>query len=230
MSITPRTLISDAYRSLLVTRPGQSTSDDAYDEAFRALNDMVDAWQLERLMLYTVDRAAYPLAAGVSSYTLGPGGTLGAVRPLRLESAGVIYTGAFENPFPVLTLNQYRARQSGVYLDGAYPLANLSVYPPPQGGETLVLYSWSPLAQFTNMDASYQLPQGYPRALRWNLALELAAGASIQKKIPDVLYAQIQQQAVDAKAWIKSFHSSPPPEMDTGLGCGCGSYNIYTDQ
>ena len=232
-SITPRTLITDAYRALVVLRPGQGTSDDAYDEALRALNEMVDAWQLERLMIYNVGRTAYALSAGVGSYTLGPGGTLGTTRPLRVDAAGILRSGAPEAPLPVLTLNQYRAQQYGVYIDGAHPTANVSLYPPPQGGEQLALYTWAPLTEFSNLDASYQLPQGYPRALRWNLALELAAGASIQKKIPDVLYANIMQQAVDSKAWIKSFHAAPPPVMDAtdggALACGCGhGYDVYT--
>jgi hypothetical protein len=226
-------LISDAYRSLLVTRPGQSTSDDAVDEAFRALNDLVDSWQIERLMVYNIERTVYPLAARVASYTLGPGGTLGSTRPTRTDGAGILRAGV-ESPLPVLSLQQYRRLTAGVYIDGAYPAVNVSVYPPPQAGEELALYSWAPISGFASLDASYQFPEGYVRALKWNLAMELAAGASIQKKLPEVLYEHIARNAVDSKAAIKSFHSSPPPTLDASdggaLGCGCGGgYNVYTD-
>src|SRR4030095_5695647 len=191
--ITPRTLISDAYRSLLVTRPGQSTSDDAIDEAFRALNDLVDSWQIERLMIYNVERAVYPLAAGVASYTLGPGGTLGRTRPPRTDGRATRDAGA-----------------------------------------QLPVKGWPPTGGSASLDASYQFPEGYVRALKWNLAMELAAGASIQKKLPEVLYEHIARNAVDSRAAIKSFHSSPPPTLDAsdggalGYGCG-GGYDVYRD-
>lgn len=231
MNITPRTLIYDAYRSLGVLRPGQQTSDDAVDDAFRTLQDLLDSWQIEHLMVYAVTRTVYPLTAGLAGYTLGPGGTLGEVRPICTESAGIISAASCtESPFAVLTLDHWRANHSGVYVDSSYPVVNISVRPTPQGGEQLVLYTWAPLTQFALLDTGYSFPEGYARALRWNLALELAPYASINKKIPDVLYGHIERQAVESKAAIKSFHSSPPPEMSISseLGCGCG-YSVCTD-
>jgi hypothetical protein len=229
-SITPRTLIYDAYRSLGVLRPGHHASDDAVDDGFRALQDLVDAWQIEHLMVYAVARTAYPLMAGLGTYTLGPGGTLGQTRPINTESAGLIGAAGVESPINLLTLDQWRNQQSGVFIDSAFPAANVSVSPVPAGGEQLVLYTWAPLTRFALLDTAYACPEGYSRALRWNLALELAPYASISKKIPDVLYAHVERNAIDSKAAIKSFHSSLPPEMNTAseLGCGCG-YNVYTD-
>src|SRR5262245_32066983 len=226
MNITARTLITDAYRALGVLRPGQQTSDDAVDDAYRALQDMVDAWQLEHLMIYAVERTVYPLT-GSGPWTLGPGGSLDTIRPINVDSAGLIGTVGTETPVNLLTLDRWRARQSGVYVDGAYPASNVSIYPAPQGGEQLVLYTWAPLTRFALLDTAYSFPEGYARALRWNLALELAPYASIMKKIPDILYAHIERQAVESKGWVKSFHSTLPPEMRTDLGCGC--YDICSD-
>lgn len=226
--ITPRTLIYDAYRSLAVLRPGQSPSDDACDDALRSLNDMLDAWQLERLMVYGIRGTAYALT-GAPPWTLGPAGTLGETRPLRVESAGLIHSGSPETDLPVLTLDGYRAQRCGVYIDGGYPLSNVYVNPSPSGGESLVLYSWAPISQFAHLDERVDFAPGYAKALRWCLAAELIPGALIQAKIPAVLHAKIEQQAADSKGWVKSFHSTPPPVMTTDLGCGCGSYNIQTD-
>jgi hypothetical protein len=229
--ITPRNLLYDAYRTLGVLRSGQATSDDAMDDGLRALNDLVDAWHCERLMIYSIVPSTYALTA--PPYTLGPGGTLGTVRPQRIEGAGLLYPGsAIESPLPVLTLNEFRQGRTGVYISSAYPLSTLSILPANTTGQ-LVLYGWVPFARFTSLDVPVDFPSGYARALRWNLALELAPMARIAVKIPDPLYQNIQAQAAESKGWVKSFNSSfSTPVMDASdggaLGCGCG-YNVYTD-
>lgn len=231
MKVTARTLIYDAYRALGVLRAGQGPNDDAVDDGFRALNDMIDSWALESLMVYGVEPTVHPLTGGVGAYTLGPGGTLGFTRPIRVEAAGVTYDGAAgETPIAVLTLQEYRRLVSGVYIDSAYPTANVTLYPVPQHNGQLTLYSWVPLSAFAQLDTAYDVPQGYAKALRWNLALEVAPYASYAAKIPNILYDRIQTAAIESKAAVKSFHSTPPPEMKlpAGLGCG-GCYDICND-
>jgi len=236
MKTTPRKLIYDTYRELGVLRTGQGPSDDATDDAYRALNDMVEAWALESLMVLGSEGTAYPVQANLGSYTLGPGGTLGGVRPVRVDGAGFTYpqgsvgcTG--ETPLEVLTLDRYRTHRSGVYVDGSYPLANVALHPVPTVDGMLTLYTWMPLPTFTGLDKSYDLPPGYSRALRFNLALDVAPMARYMAKIPEVLYARIEQAAIESKAAIKSFHSTPPPILrgDEALGCGYGSYSICSD-
>lgn len=231
MNLTPRTIIHDAYRALGVLRPGQSVSDDSVEEAQRLLNEMVDAWQIEKLMVWTVAGTSYAIPSAGSTWTMGPLGTLAPLAPVRLEGAGWIQTGMPEQALPILTLAEWREDRYGLYNDGAYPLATISIRPAALGGETLTLYSWAPLISFVSPDLIYDFPPGYALALRWNLALQLAPLASIQKKIPDVLLSAVQQHAIDSKAAIKSLHSHPPPLMrltDDGLG-PMDSYNVYTD-
>jgi hypothetical protein len=227
--VSTRNLLYDAYRSLGVLRSGQQTSDDALDDALRTLNDMVDAWHLERLMIYSIEPTDYVLT-GLGSYTLGPpDGTLGLVRPQRIEGASVNSSGSTCNMTPVLTLQQYRTHEAGVYVDSAYPKSNVYLHPVPASGSLLTLYAWVPFSQFSTVDSVVDFPPGYARALRWNLALELAPMARIAAKIPDVLYQNVQQMAIESKAWVKSFNSgSATPELHTGLGCGAG-YDICSD-
>ena len=233
MKVTPRTVINDAFRALGVLRPGHTPSEDAVDEALRLLNDILDSWQLERLMVYAISGTAYPIPGSGNSFTMGTAGTLSATAPVRVESAGWLRVGMPEQPLEVLTLDRWRAGQYGIYLDGVHPVTTLHVNPPAVGGETLMLYQWAPVTSFVSADLPYDFPPGYALALRWNLALQLAPSALINAKIPQILYQRIEAQAIESKAVIKSFHSSPPPEMSLageGLGCGCGSgYNVYTD-
>src|SRR4029450_749740 len=85
--LTAGRLIYDAYRALRVLRPGQLTSPEGMDDALGVLNDLVDSWNTESLMIPSLRRDVYPLTAGVGSYTLGPGGTLGGERPQRVGRA-----------------------------------------------------------------------------------------------------------------------------------------------
>ena len=230
MTTTPRKLAYDAYRLLGVLRPGQSTSEDAIDDAFRALNDLIDAWKIERLMVFSIAGTPYTLPSSGSSYTMGPAGTLSLTAPVRVEAAS--WKSAYsETSLPVLSADQWRLGQIGLYFDGRYPLTTMHVRPDANAGDTLTLYQWEPLNGFATADSCADLPPGYALALRYNLACQLYPMAIIQTKIPNSAYQVIEQKAMESKGSIKSFHSSPPPEMDgsAGLGCGCG-YDVYTDR
>ena len=231
--VTAGQLIYDAYRALGVLRPGQKTSPEGHDDAFGLLNDMVDSWNTESLMIPSLTRNVYPLVAGVGSYTLGPGGTLGGERPQRVTSAALVSCdcgcGCSGDNCQKLKLNtgwQDCSCGSGIWIDAAYPDVNLHINPAPLQGQALALQSWQTLTGFADLDTPHGFAPGYALALRWNLAQELAPLALIMRKIPDVLLANIQERAISSKAAVKSFNSRVPL-MDTGFGGG--DYNICTD-
>jgi hypothetical protein len=233
-ALTASRLIYDAYRALLVLRPGQMTSPEAMDDAFGLLNDMVESWNLERLMIYALRLDVYgPLTGGAGCYSLGPSGGLGGDRPQKIVGATMVLD-AHRMPIPILSPQEFQAQRAGLYSDNAYPNATIYINPAPQGGESLALSTWQAFGGFAGLDIEYGFPPGYALAMRWNLALQLAPMASIQKKIPDILYANIERQAIESKAWIKSFNAAPPPTMDASdggaLACGCGAgYSITSD-
>jgi len=232
--VTAGQLIYDAYRALGVLRPGQRTSPEGHDDAFGLLNDMVDSWNTESLMIPSLTRNVYPLTAGVGSYTLGPGGSLGGERPQRVVSAALVSCdcgcgcsdGNCQN-LKLMTGWQDCCSGCGIYIDGAYPDANININPPPAEGQSLALQSWGTLSGFADLDTPYGFAPGYALALRWNLAVQLAPYALIMMKIPSNLLQQIEAQAIQAKAAVKSFNSRVPT-MDTGFGGG--QYDICQDR
>lgn len=230
MVTTPRRLAYDAFRLLGVIRPGQSTSEDAIDDAFHALNDMLDSWQIERLMVYSTAGTQYTIPSDGGSYTMGPAGTLSLTAPVRVESASWNSPGVPCSTPAMLSQDEWRRGRHGVYFDGRYPLSTVYVRPDARAGDILTLYQWEPFTQFDTADSCADLPPGYAQAIRWNLACQLYPMAMIQQKLPQSAYAVIEAKAVESKASIRSFHSTPPPvlSMDSGLGCGC-SYDICSD-
>jgi hypothetical protein len=63
---------------------------------------------------------------------------------------------------------------SCVYLEAALPLARLSVWPVPDLAYTLKLIPWEALPQYGHWDDVLYWPEGYPRALSTNLAIDLS--------------------------------------------------------
>ena len=231
--VTAGQLIYDAYRALGVLRPGQRTSPEGHDDAFGLLNDMVDSWNTESLMIPAQRRDVYPLTAGVGSYTLGPGGSLGGERPQRVTSAALVSCdcgcGCADN-CQKLKLNtgwQDCSCGCGIWIDSAYPDVNIKINPAPLEGQALALQSWQTLTGFADLDTPYGFAPGYALALRWGLALQLAPHALIMMKIPQNLLQVIETRAIESKAAVKSFNSRVPL-MDTGFG-GAG-YNFCQDE
>lgn len=108
-----------------------------------------------------------------------------------------------------------------IYDNGAYPYRKITCYPVPTQAQVMKLWLWEPLINFNDLDAEIDLPKGYERALRFNLAIEIAA--EFGKTIPD----QIKNIAKQSKANIKRLNSVPQVTVgDTSIaGTGKGYFN-----
>ena len=75
----PIDIISRALKDIGALESGEVP--DAYQaqDAFDMLNDMIDQWSNESMMVSYKTEIIYPISPGVTQYTIGPGGTIGAV-------------------------------------------------------------------------------------------------------------------------------------------------------
>ncbi len=88
-----------------------------------------------------------------------------------------------------------------LYYNRSYPLGNLYCYPNPSMAGQLHLWTDTVLSDFTSTSSSISLTQGYARALKTNLAIELAA--EYGKAVSPTLAAR----ARESKALIKSLNA-----------------------
>jgi hypothetical protein len=58
--------------------------------------------------------------------------------------------------------------------DNGYPLGTISIYAVPTSGSSLRLLSNKPLANLSALTTTVDLPPGWKRALKYNLAIDLA--------------------------------------------------------
>lgn len=186
------TLIYSALRLCRegLTRPGRTASTEELADGFTRLNDMLNAWGVERLTMYRVLRTTRALAASTASYTIGSGGAIDIVRPDKIEAAGLILdvnaVPVYEKPIDVITDQRWRRIQQkdlenplaqGVYFDHGWSagLGRVYLWPIPSvGTTTLVLYSLVALTAFADLTTCYTFPPGYGEAIRYQLALRLA--------------------------------------------------------
>jgi hypothetical protein len=88
-----------------------------------------------------------------------------------------------------------------LYYDRTFPLGNLYVYPNPSMAGQCHLWCDQPLLDLTNANAPINLPSGYARALKTNLAVELAPEYGKQ------IHPALAQRARESKQMLKSLNS-----------------------
>lgn len=182
-------VITRALRLIGVTSTGDPISSDDAADALQALRGMVDGFATQRLTIYSTNRTLFPLVSGQQTYTLGPGGNFNVPRPLWLQLGGIVFTNispaaeiAFERP--PLTDAQWGAivvkSLTGAcpvewYLDGSFPLTNLSVWPIPNVGYLqIALYLPTAITGLSDLTTDTTFPPQYAEMLVYQLAIRLA--------------------------------------------------------
>src|SRR5271170_7966603 len=193
LSVTSLNIIQKAYR-LIGFLAVEETLLTAYaNEALEVLNQMVDSWNSESLIIYNIARQLFTLTPGIQTYTMGAGQIPGpsvfnVPRPPKITAAGIISLNnqaqPLELPMDMLTTERWAqipvknittTLPLQLYDDNAYPYRNINIWEIPSATVQLALYTWSAISQFTDLGATlYSFPPGYLQAIRYNLACLLA--------------------------------------------------------
>jgi hypothetical protein len=72
-------IISRALKDIGALEAGESPTPEASQDAFDMLNDMVDQWSNEDMMVFYKNEIVFPITPGQTQYTIGPGGQIGAI-------------------------------------------------------------------------------------------------------------------------------------------------------
>ena len=204
-SVTALSLITLAFNTLGIFAADEAIPQAAAQAAFTRLLQMCTGWSLQRQLSPVVGREVWPVTVGQGGpvdpalpgsgpYTIGPTGDFVTTRPFALEGAGILLGGTVPAAEPlgavsVLTDTQYQ----GIVIKNLPNSLWTAVYYRPQtvpatgNGElylwpvpnsltnTLVIYRLDPIGAFASLTTSYVLPEGYPEAIHYNLAVRLCA-------------------------------------------------------
>lgn len=137
-------------------------------------------------------------------------------RPLRITEAFTRITSSgntgLDYPIDIITESKYTAIgykgvpgpwPTALYYNPTYPLGNLYFYPNPSQAGVLHLWMDQVLTSFTSITQTVALPQGYARAIKSNLAIEIA---SEYGKTPA---ASLVARARESKEAIRKLNDSP---------------------
>ena len=190
--------IKSALRLVGSLRSGLNLANDELNDCKQVLNDLLDAWSASRKSIFVVPRVtldqnqvALTLKAGQQTYLLG--NALGTedfllARPPRLERVSIMYSASQQTPVElpmemaddvkwqaIPNKNTPSLLPQVCYVEKNFPDMSLSFFPIPTQANPVVLYLWQALLQFPDLTAQFSFPPGYARAIRYNLALDLAA-------------------------------------------------------
>lgn len=214
----------------------ETPSSEEQADALSALNSMLSSWSTEGLLLYQVVREEFTLTVNDGAYTLGSGGDFNTTRPINILRAMIEIQSSSpmqEIPINIITPQEYAeittkdltsGIPSSLYPDYGNPLINLNLYPIPSAANKLVLYSEKPLITFTSANNDLAFPPGYEKALKYNLAIEIAPEYG---KEPS---STILAQAIESKANIKRKNFKPRFLISDYPVRGSKPFNIYTGE
>jgi hypothetical protein len=233
-------LLYPALRKAQITiGPGRTPSTAQFQDAIDELNRLAGSLNCDRMFIYSIERAEYPLDPPKAAYTIGQSADpfevvdFPAQRPQLIESANIIADPQQSLRYPLAIVTDLQWAKIGyqtlgntipevLYNDRAAPVSTLYFWGQPMSGQILELYTWTQVPYFMTITDAVLLPMQYIDALVLNLAVRLAP--HFQRVIPD----DVRLQARDSLMRLESINA-PKPIASVGFGCS-DYYNIYSDR
>ena len=244
--------IKSALRLVGALRSGQNLSAAELTDCQTVLNDMLDAFSVERteipaVTIQTLDQnqATLSLKPNQQAYKLGnvlENEDFLLPRPSRVERVSVLYSASQQTPveLPMEMVDdvgwQGVTNKSSPSLlpqvcfvdesNSVFPDTVLYFWPVPTQANPVILYLWAVLQLFADLKTEFLVPPAYAEMLRYQLAVRLAAEfpCDLQK------FQIVQKLAADAKARVAGINvRAKEATCDEAL---VGSYgkmgNIFT--
>ena len=214
--------------------PGRTPSSAQFQDAIDELNRLTASLNCDRLFIYSIAQAQYPLLPPKPVYTIGLSDDPFAEidfpteRPQLIERANIIQD-QIKYPLILIDADQWSLIGEQIlentipqflYNDRAYPVSSLYFWGFPMGGQILELFAWTRVPAFQTVTDVVLLPPQYEDAMVLNLAVRLAP--QFQK----VLDQNVRE---DARLSLMRLLSINAPKPVAAVGFGCSEYDIYSD-
>ena len=243
---TAQEMIESAMTLIGALDQGRSAAPRELSAGIVALNEMIESWNLRRILLYETSREHFTLTPSLNPHTIGlsvngsGAGDLAIARPPSIQSASIKQGGSnTEFPIRILSKEEYQriptkgttgSRPRRLWYEREWPLGKIFLYPIPGSASILYLNIWKQLDSGMELADKFSVPPGYLRALRYNLALELAPELRSKRANID----RVDRIARESRSAIEDINNDEPSYVraDPSLpGLGSGSnYDIQSGE
>lgn len=212
---TAQDIIDSALRLLNITATGETPTALERADGLITLNQMLSSWSAQGVMIPYVTGDSFALT-GAGSYTIGTGSTINTARPLLIRAMSIMVSNVrkdleivkAERWAQIRDLSRASKFARLAYFEVINPTVGaIYLWPTPASGGLLTIHSLKPLTAFGALSTPVSMPEGYERALRALLALELAPeyGAPVTETL-----IAMAQDAKGAIAGLNAAVLGPP--------------------
>ena len=205
-------IINGSLRLLGVLAEGETPSSETSQDALRAMNQMIDSWNTERLSVFATQDQVFTWPAGLLNRTLGPTGDFVGNRPVLLNDATYFKDPGTGVSYGIKFINQQQYNGIAVktvtstypqviFVNMTFPDIEMYVYPRPTRDLEWHFISVEELTQPATLATTLHFPPGYLRAFRYNLACEMAPEFGVEPS------SQVRRLAMSSKRNIKRINN-----------------------
>jgi hypothetical protein len=182
-------VVYSTLRLLEVMGSGESPSTEEANDGLAALIALIDNWSALELLPHATRTEPITLIGSTSSYGV-------SVRPSKIVAADCVISGQ-TYPIEVVGAEKWASLQDkgdtgprprSLFCDYAWPTIAVQFSPIPSTGGTVHLYCITALAAIANLSDAWSYAPGYTRAIKYNLAVDLAAefGRSVLPEVQTI--------------------------------------------
>ena len=225
--------INGALRLLGVLAEGETTSAAASQDCLSALNQMIDSWNTEKLMIYNTQDQVFTWPADEITRTLGPTGDFVGNRPVLLDDSTYYRDPGTNVSFGIKMINQQQYNGIAVktvtstypqvmWINMEHPNISMTIYPKPTRVLEWHFISADELTQPATLATDIYMPPGYLRAFRYNLACEIAPEFGVEPS------PQVKRIAMTSKRNLKRINNPDDiMSMPYSLVATRQRFNVY---
>lgn len=204
--------INRALRLLGVLAEGETPSAAVSADCLIALNQMIDSWNTERLMIYNTQDQVFNWPVGEITQTLGPSGDFVGNRPILIDDSTYYRDPGTNVSFGIKLINQQQYDGIAVktvtstypqvmWINMEYPNISMTIYPKPTRLLEWHFISVDELVQPATLATTLHFPPGYLRAFTYNLAMEIAPEFGVEPS------PQVKRIAMTSKRNLKRINN-----------------------
>lgn len=181
---TAERMIRQALRDAGRLQVGQTPTPEVYADMQSRMYDIINTWQTQGLKLWLNVTQSITLIVNTASYSLGPAGSIMALKPLRVLGGWIVSSDGNRRPATLISVTDYRnlsnLTTAGEVISFVVEKQTndlvLRVWPVPAVARTFEVLLQRQAVSPTELDDRVELPIEWYMALRWALADDAATG------------------------------------------------------